>query len=57
MWDINERRDPWSCEDSIPQYKYQDRDAGVGGLVSRRMGDGEWDKGVFRGEMRKVDKT
>ena len=31
----------------------QDREVGVGGLVS--SGRGKWDRGVFRGEMRKGD--
>jgi hypothetical protein len=32
---------PWSCESLKLQYRgIQDREAGVGGLVSRGMGDG-----------------
>jgi hypothetical protein len=31
----------------------QDREAGVGGLVSRER---RWDRGIFRREMRKGDK-
>jgi hypothetical protein len=54
LWDINERRGPWPCEGSIPSVgECQDREVGVGGLVSRERGGG---MGVFRGEMRKGDK-
>jgi hypothetical protein len=31
----------------------QDREAGVGRLVSR--GEGRWDNGIFRGKLRKGD--
>ena len=33
--------------------EYQDREAGVGGLVSRRKG--EWDRGFLEGKQRKGD--
>ena len=37
---FNGRKGPWSCEGSRPQCREcQDRVAGVGGLVSRGMGD------------------
>ena len=52
LWDINEKRGPWSYEGSMPQCRGMDRKAGVGGSVSRERGDG---MGGVRGEMRKGD--
>jgi hypothetical protein len=51
LWDINERRGPWHSEGPSVE-KCQDREAGVGGLVSKGRGVGMW--GVGR-EMRKGD--
>ena len=55
LWDINERRGPQYCEGSMSQCR------GMPGQVIRsgwdsEQGEGEWDRGIFRGEMRKGDK-
>jgi hypothetical protein len=41
LWNINEKKGPWSCEGSKPCVReYQDREVGVGGLVIRGREDG-----------------
>jgi hypothetical protein len=46
LWDINERRGPWSCEVSMPRGRGMPRrEAGVGRLVSRE--EEGWDREVF----------
>jgi hypothetical protein len=48
LWDINERRGPGSCEGLMPLCREcQDREAGVGGLVTRGM-EG-WDREFLEG--------
>ena len=49
LWDINERRGPWSHEGSMPQCR------GMPGQGSGRGWVSEQWEGVFRGEMRKGD--
>jgi hypothetical protein len=46
------RRGPWSCEDSMPQYRQcQDQEVGVGGLESwGRWGEG---RGFSEGKLGK----
>jgi hypothetical protein len=40
LWDINERRGPWSCEGSVPQYR------GIPGQGSRSGWLSEqWERG------------
>jgi hypothetical protein len=61
LWGINERRDPWPCEGPSVE-ECQDRESGVGGLVSRGTGnriggflEGKWEKGIkFEMEIKKT---
>jgi hypothetical protein len=46
---INDRRGPWSCEGSMPQYR------GMPGEGSRCGWVGEQVEGIFRGESSKGD--
>ena len=55
MWDINRRRGPWSCEDSMSQCRGISGYRSGSGWVSEQ-GEGEWGKEGFREEMRKGDK-
>ena len=44
MWDINERRGLWSCDAQCPGVReFQDKEAGMGGLMSRGRRDGMGD--------------
>jgi hypothetical protein len=55
LWGINERRSPWSCEGLMLQFRGMPEQGSGSGWVSEQ-GEREWDRGVFRGEMRKGDK-
>jgi hypothetical protein len=55
LWDISERRGPWSFEDSMPQYREMPGQGSGSGWVSEQR-EVEWDRGILGGEMRKGDK-
>jgi hypothetical protein len=46
---INGRRDPWSCEDSMPQCRGM-AEAGIGGEWVGEQGERRRDKGVLEGK-------
>jgi hypothetical protein len=54
LWDISERRSPWSCEGLMPQGRVMPGHKRRSGWVIEQ-GELGWDRGIFRGEMRKGD--
>jgi hypothetical protein len=54
LWDINERRDPWSCEGLMSQFREIPGQGKEVWWVSKQ--GYTYDRGVFRGELRKGDK-
>ena len=55
LWDISERRGPWSCEGLMPQYRGMSGPGSGSGCVGEQ-GKRGWDRGLFEGEMSKGDK-
>jgi hypothetical protein len=54
LWDINVRRDPWSCESSVPQFRGMSGQGSWSGWVSEQQ-VGEMGQGSFGGKMKKGD--
>ena len=48
MWDVNERTGPWPCEGLMPQCRGMPGQ-GSGSGKDSEQGEGEWDRGVWRG--------
>jgi hypothetical protein len=53
LWDINERRGPWSCEGSMPLCRGIPGEGSRSGWVGEQ-GEGEWDGRELEGKPGKV---
>jgi hypothetical protein len=54
LWDINERRGPWSCEGSMPQCREMPGQGSGSVWVGKQgKGGGEWDREFLEGKQEK----